>query len=32
MMPRKLAVRKNLTALWPYHHWVRASWTPDYMM
>ena len=27
-MPRKPAVRKKPTALWPYHHWVSASWTP----
>jgi len=27
-MPRKPAVRKKPTALWPYHHWVMASCTP----
>jgi hypothetical protein len=29
IMPRKPAVRKKPTALWPYHHWVSASWTPE---
>ena len=29
MMPRKPAVRKKPTALWPYHHWIIASCTPD---
>ena len=29
MMARKPAVRKNPTALCPYHHWIIASWTPD---
>ena len=24
----KQAVSKKPTALWPYHHWVSASWTP----
>jgi hypothetical protein len=28
-MPRKPAVRKNATALWPYHHCVIASCTPE---
>ena len=29
-MPRKPAVRKNPTALWPYHHCTIASCTPAY--
>jgi hypothetical protein len=28
MTPRKPAVRKKPTALWPYHHCVIASCTP----
>ena len=28
-MPRKPAVRKKPTALWPYHHCVIAFCTPD---
>ena len=29
MIPRKPAVRKKPTALWPYHHWISASCTPE---
>jgi hypothetical protein len=28
-MPRKPAVRKKPTALWPYHHCTMASCTPE---
>jgi hypothetical protein len=31
-MPRKPAVRKKPTALWPYHHWNMASCTPPQAM
>ena len=30
MMPRKPAVRKKPTALWPYHHCTIASTAPLY--
>ena len=29
MIPRKPAVRKKPTALWPYHHCTMASCTPE---
>ena len=28
MSPRNGVVRKNATALWPYHHCMNASWLP----
>ena len=31
-MPRKAAVRKKPTALWPYHHCTIASCTPEYRL
>jgi hypothetical protein len=30
MSPRNGVVRKNATALCPYHHCMKASWTPAY--
>ena len=27
-MARNGTVRKKATALWPYHHWIIAPWTP----